>query len=65
MSELHIFITAKEFPEIWQQKFGTREKPHYKTKCKICGKTYGEHYAVDCECPESSIQNVRNSEQKR
>lgn len=49
--ELDIIITQQPMPEIWQAKFGTKEKPHYLKKCKICGKPYGKHYFIDCECP--------------
>lgn len=45
----HLTIAPDEVRRIWMEKFGSREKPHYKTKCKLCGKPAGEHYGTDCE----------------
>jgi hypothetical protein len=45
----HLALIPESVRKIWQEKFGSRQKPHYKTKCKLCGKPAGEHYGTDCE----------------
>lgn len=51
----YLAIAPDEVRRIWMEKFGSREKPHYKTKCKLCGKPAGEHYGTDCEKGELNM----------
>ena len=51
---LNILIITNSLPEIWLEKFGTMNKPHYLKKCILCGNTYGEHYAQNCACPKQA-----------
>jgi len=44
----HLVIIPDEVRDIWEKKFGTRDKPHYLAICKLCGKPAGEHYGTDC-----------------
>lgn len=44
----HLAYIPDELRDIWEKKFGTREKPHYLAICKLCGKTAGEHYGTYC-----------------
>ena len=44
----HLAIIPVKVRKEWQRKFGTKEKPHYKKNCKICGKSFGEHFGTKC-----------------
>ena len=53
--ELHIHIRInypKGIGRVWRKKFGTKGKPRYDKKCKLCGMTAGEHFYPDYRCPK-------------
>jgi len=60
-SECHVAIIPDEIIpdeiiEIWKRKFGTKEKPHYATICKICGQPAGQHL-MKYKCPKGLKAN--------
>lgn len=44
----HLVIIPESVRKVWKKKFSSKDKPHYKTKCKMCGKLAGEHYGTKC-----------------
>jgi len=43
----HRAIIPQRIRKILKKKFG-KEEPHYKNKCKECGKPFGEHIGTSC-----------------
>lgn len=52
----HTAIIPDEVLDIWEKKFGKREKPAYFKVCKLCGMAADQHYGTDC--PDERVKKL-------
>jgi len=58
----HLAVIPKEILDIWELKFGKREKPPHYSVCKLCGISAGQHYGTDC--PDERVKKLAKQNEK-